>query len=203
MSEILFSNVCKQFDGQQVLSSFTVSIPLGQNTAVMGPSGSGKTVFTRLLTGLEKPDSGTILFPEKVRFSCVFQEYCLCPGLSAIENVALVLPRGQKLDWASVFAKVGLTLEDIQKPCEELSGGQKQRVALVRALEGISDIVVLDEAFKGLDQQQKQQAYNYVKNNLRGRTLVLVTHSMPEAEFFCENIIEIAESVPYTLPAKQ
>ena len=192
MKEIRFENVWKEYNGQQVLRGVNAVIPLGRSTAVMGPSGSGKTVFTRLLMGLEQPDSGEVFCPDNLHFSCVFQEYSLCPGFSAIENVALVLPRKENLDWLPLFAQVGLTAEDIQKPCSELSGGQKQRVALVRAMEAHSDIVVLDEAFKGLDEQQRQLAYSYVKKRLQGRSMLLVTHNRQEALLFCENTIEIA-----------
>lgn len=192
MRLIQFKEVCKSYKGQRVLQNFTASIPLGEGTGIMGPSGSGKTVFIRLLMGLETPDSGSIIHPEALHFSCVFQEYCLCPGLSAIQNVALVLPRGQVLPWEALFEQVGLEPDQLHKPVRELSGGQKQRVCLVRALEAPSDFVVLDEAFKGLDDARRHLAYGYVQNRLQGRTLVLVTHTQQEAELFCSHQINIS-----------
>ena len=71
-----------------------------------------------------------------------------------------------------------------RKPVNQLSGGQRRRVALARAMAAESDFVCLDEPFKGLDKETKQKAMEYVKERGKGKTILLITHDMEEAEFF-------------------
>lgn len=181
MHKICFENVAKAYDGQQVLAGFSACLAPGERVALMGPSGQGKTTLVRLLLGLEKPDAGRVDGAAGVRMSCVFQEDRLCEGLTAVQNVALVLPKGGAAKAAAALGQVGLADEDIHKPVRALSGGQRRRVALVRAMEADSGLVVLDEAFNGLDEASRRLAFAYVGSRLAGRTLLVVTHSEDEA----------------------
>lgn len=196
MKQILFEHVWKEYDGQQVYRGLNAVLDMDASTALTGPSGSGKTVFTRLLMGLEKPDAGWIVRPGGLKFTCVFQEDRLCPGLSAIENVALVIPRKSDRVWTDGFFRVGLLEQDLHKPVRELSGGQRRRVALVRAMEAPGDMVVLDEAFRGLDSATQELAYQYVENRLKGRGMLLVTHDPQEAERLAATEIKITRTLP-------
>lgn len=189
MADICLNSVHKAYDGQAVLQNINACFVQGKRVALMGSSGRGKTTLVRLLLGLEKPDSGTISVPPGARFCPVFQEDRLCEGFSAVENIALVLPRARRAQIEDRLALVGLTAQEFYKPVGQLSGGQRRRVALVRAVEAEGDVLVLDEAFKGLDDATRAQAYQYVLQNLRGRTLLLVTHDRQEAEELCEEII--------------
>lgn len=179
--DILLENVYKAYGERQVLAGFTARFPAGSRTALMGPSGVGKTTLARLLMGLEKPDAGRVRVSSAPRFGCVFQEDRLCEGFSAGDNVALALPRAR---WGGIDAallELGLWGDDLQKPVSALSGGQKRRVALARAVEAESSALVLDEAFKGLDEENKQRAYAYIRSRLGARTLLLITHDEGEA----------------------
>lgn len=194
MGDILVRSLSKTYGKQQVLRGFAMGVKAGELVALMGPSGQGKTTLVRLLLGLEKPDGGVVDIPAGFRFAAVFQEDRLCEGLTAVQNVALVLPKENKAAILPALQAVGLTAEDCAKPVSELSGGQRRRVALVRAMEAESDAVVLDEAFKGLDGETQKRAFEYVTRRLAGRTLLVVTHDEREAQALCERRVYIAES---------
>ncbi|MFV0413607.1 MAG: ATP-binding cassette domain-containing protein [Oscillospiraceae bacterium] len=189
MNDICLNKVSKAYGEKPVLQNFSAVLPAGGRVALMGPSGQGKTTLARLLMGLEKPDSGSIEGAAGLRFCPVFQEDRLCEGFSALQNVALVLPRTARAGIAAALAATGLLQEDIYKPVRLLSGGQRRRVALVRALEAAGEVVVLDEAFKGLDGAAMQSCFAYVRAALGGRTLLVVTHSAEEAGALCSQTL--------------
>lgn len=174
-----------------VFRGFSLDIPEGSAVCVMGASGSGKTTLTKLLLGLEQPDSGEITGLEGKRVSVVFQEDRLLPWYSARKNVAAVLPRG-----AESAALTDELLEDAElteaadKPIRELSGGMQRRVSIARALAFGGDLIILDEPLKGLDEELKRRIVPRIKK--RFQTILLITHSEDEAKLFgCENIIRL------------
>ena len=122
------------------------------------PSGWGKTTLLRILLGLEQPDSGTVTGVG--RAAAVFQEDRLCPQLSAVENVLLILPDGKtrRPQVEADFARLGMTGEALTLPAARLSGGQKRRAALLRAVWARADTRLLDEPFTGLDPVSMEQA---------------------------------------------
>ena len=180
MADIRIANLCKAFDGKPVLRDFTAVIPSGRVTAVMGPSGSGKTTLLRILMGLERPGSGQITGLDGLRLSAVFQEDRLMEQLSAVENIRLVDPA---VTPAQALALLGGLKMDApaDQPVRELSGGMKRRTALARALLAPYDLLLLDEPFKGLDEATKAGVTGMVREAVRGRTVVLVTHDPEEA----------------------
>ena len=183
---IEFRDVTKRFEEEKVLEHLSLRLSDGGCYALTAPSGWGKTTVLRLLAGLEKPDSGTITgLPARV--SMVFQEDRLLREKSAEGNVALVLPAGHD-PIEPELAAVGL--EDCgEKPVKVFSGGMKRRVAIVRAMMADSELLLLDEPFKGLDEAAKEKTMAYVQRRRAGRTLVLVTHDKQEAEYFhCQMI---------------
>lgn len=187
MVELCFKDVSKAYGARQVLRHFSAQIAPGERVAIMGPSGSGKTTLARLAMGLEQPDEGSVT--QGIRFACAFQENRLCPGFSAVQNIALVLPRGQGRLARTALAEVGLCAEDMEKPVSQLSGGQRSRVALVRAVQATGEALVLDEAFRGLDEDTFARTLTYVQQNLRGRTLLVITHNGGEADALCQRKI--------------
>jgi len=193
-SGIVLEHLGKTFGGGPVLQGFSASVAPGEAVALMGASGGGKTTLARIIMGLEKPDTGRVLGTEHLRFACVFQEDRLCEGFTAVANVALVLPRHSPVDVPAALRQTGLSAEELAKPAGKLSGGEKRRVALVRAMEAPSDVVVLDEAFKGLDAASRLQAYAYVKSRLAGRTLLLITHDPAEAEAFGARVVPVQKA---------
>lgn len=176
--DIEIRNVSKAFEGKQVLFSFSARIPEGKFTSVMGPSGCGKTTLARLILGLEKPDQGRILHvPERI--SAVFQEDRLCEDFSVLRNVLLSSP-GKKEKAMELLHRLGLK-DELHTPVRELSGGMKRRTALARALLYSGDLLLLDEGFKGLDDEMKERAIALVKEEYAGKTVLSITHDEKEA----------------------
>lgn len=191
MNSIMVQDVYKKYNGEQVLHNYSAVFPKGEITAILGASGSGKTTLTRLILGLEKPDAGSVQGMEGARLACVFQQDRLCSTYSAKQNVQLVLSNEDYSKAEEGLLRVGLSQIDIMKPVEQLSGGQQRRVALVRAMEAESDVIVLDEPFKGLDSEVKEKVYEYVAMKAKGKTVLLITHDLQEAERLARNKVEI------------
>lgn len=190
---IALRGVGKRFGDDVVLDGFDLDLAGGAVTTLMGPNGSGKTTVGRLLLGLVEPDAGAVLGTEGLRRAAVFQDERLCEQLTATGNVRLVLPRSVPL--ASIVTelhRVGLDDESLAKPVRDLSGGQRRRVAIVRALMPAADLVILDEPFKGLDNDGKALVMAYVRERCAGRTTLLVTHDPAEAQWFDARVVELA-----------
>lgn len=180
-SDIKLRKVRRQFADLVVLDAFDLTLEAGTVTALRGPNGSGKTTVARLVLGLDAPDAGTVEGNQGRLRAAVFQENRLFAHLSPLANVRLVLDRS---DWTSAeehLRLVGLTGATILTPVGKLSGGQRRRVAIVRALAGTADLVVLDEPYAGLDVEGKPAVQEYVRTRVKGRTTLLITHDSDEA----------------------
>lgn len=195
---IEIQGLCKAFEGQPVLVNWDFSLQKGEHLALMGPSGCGKTTFLRILMGLEQPDSGHIKGLDGLRLAPVFQQDRLCPGLSALANLLLVCPRPTARDCRralELLEGLGLTETDWNKPAAQLSGGQRRRAALARALLVPADLVLLDEAFKGLDQDTRRQVLALTAAETAGRSLLAVTHDPDEAELLAARVVQMPRAV--------
>ena len=181
MKDIVVKNIKKSYGGKEVLKSFSAVFPAGCRVCVMGESGSGKTTLLRLITGLEKPDEGSITgVPERV--SVVFQEDRLCEDFSIISNIRMVLDKEQDISDAqidSLLRDMGMT-EPLDTPVRLLSGGMKRRVAIARALVYDSELLIMDEPFKGLDETTKDRVIQAVKK--RREAVLMVSHDLQEAK---------------------
>lgn len=188
--KITLNNICVSFE-KTVLENLNLEI--AENTAIMGESGSGKTTLLRVISGLIKPDSGGIDFSEKPRISFVFQENRLFDEFSAVENIRAVLPKEKKEEEISaLLSSLGIEEEAHQKAVRDFSGGMKRRVAIARALLFKSNILFLDEPFKGLDEKTRERCAKVILEYSRDRLIVLVTHDKEEAELLgINNIIKL------------
>ena len=194
---IQLANIHKQFNTQVVLQDFSLTIHSGDKIACMGPSGIGKTTISRLLLGLLTPDRGTITMSKPCSIAAVFQENRLCMDTDAITNVLFTaFPNAKNktekqlaiLQIQSLFEQLDLTDYE-NKPVSQLSGGMQRRVALARALLTDSELLLLDEPFKGLDSALKQKVMQVTKEFSKGRALFFITHEETEAVFFECNIL--------------
>lgn len=188
--DIEVKNLKKTYGEKTIFDQFSCRIPKGSCMIIMGPSGCGKTTFLRLLLGLEQPDAGTIQGVPSRR-SVVFQENRLCEGLSAVENVKLVLDaHGKEAEIVKQLNFVGIEGESLKQPVHTFSGGMKRRVAVVRAMAAEADFLVLDEPCNGLDESTRQTVIQYIKEKRQGRTMLVVTHDREEAAQFEGQILE-------------
>ena len=182
---ITLENVSKAFDGRPVLQHVSMELPETGAVCFFGPSGCGKTTLLRLICGLEKPDSGLVKVPEGTRFACHFQEDRLLAWYTAGENLRLVAGEGAEA-W---LEKVHLPDAERLYP-DELSGGMRRRVALARALAYPSDVLVLDEPVRELDESTAEAMLELIRQSKGDRLLILVTHDRSQAEKLGCEIIE-------------
>lgn len=186
---IIVNHITKSYHGQKVLDDVYFEIKKNSCTCIMGPSGEGKTTLLRILMGLEKPDVGSVEGMNGEKLSVVFQEDRLCEELDAVTNVTMVLGNGKStVPIIEEFEKVGLC-NYLGKPVSKLSGGMKRRVAILRSCLKDSDIYLMDEPFKGLDDELKRNVISYVKHKLNGKTLIVVTHDISEVNLLEAELI--------------
>ena len=129
-----------------------LDLTLAEPAVLWAPSGWGKTTLLRILMGLEAPDSGTV--QGVGRGGAGFQEDRLCPQLTAVQNVELVLPEGKtqyKTQIVSDFQRFGYDEQALTLPARKLSGGQKQRLCIARALLRRPKILILDDSTRAVD----------------------------------------------------
>jgi ABC-2 type transport system ATP-binding protein len=194
------AEVSKHFPGGvQALNQAGFTIALGERACLLGPNGAGKTTLIRLLTGALQPTSGTAriygaaahepaFLAAKRRVGIVPQG----PGMYRDITVAEYLRFVQQLyghgDVAEVVAAFGLSAYQ-ERPMAQLSGGYQRRLALAAALLPAPDLLLLDEPTVGLDPVAAREVHDYLRTMMAGRTTLLCTHNLAEAEALCETVI--------------
>ncbi len=170
---IRFNNVSVEFDGKSVLRNFTAELPESGIVLLTGPSGAGKTTLLGLILGLLKPSDGSIILSHNIeKISTVFQEDRLVPSLTALENVALV---SSETEAEKRLGEVHLS-EAKALYSDELSGGMKRRVAIARALAFSGDVLILDEAFTGIEEELCREILSNIATEYKDRLIIAVTH---------------------------
>jgi len=199
MAEVTLKNIFKSFGSQVALSDVSLTVADRSFVVLLGPTGAGKTTILRMVSGLDKPDSGTILFdgedvaaltPSQRNIAMVFQQYSLYPHLSVRENLAFPLKSPILRTPAEEIArKVGEVAETLQishkldNKATELSGGEMQRVSIGRALVRSPRVYLMDEPLSSLDAKLRSDLRIELKRiqaNL-GATMLYVTHDQTEA----------------------
>ena len=199
----------KRFGATVVCDHLDLDIPSGELVALLGPSGSGKTSLLRIIAGLERPDSGTVLFHgedathadvRERQVGFVFQHYALFGHMSIFENVAFglrVRPRATRPSEAQITAKVTELLKLVQldwladRYPHQLSGGQRQRIALARALAVEPKVLLLDEPFGALDAKVRKELRRWLRrlHDEIHVTSVFVTHDQDEAMEVADRVV--------------
>lgn len=185
-----------------------LTIEKGEFVTLFGESGAGKTSTLRMLSGLLRPDSGTIevgeatwfssqenidLKPQQRKVGYVFQDYALFPNMNVRQNLEYALQKNQDravIEELLEFAELG---ELQQRKPETLSGGQKQRVALARALVQRPEILILDEPLSALDLKMrlKLQEYLLKVHKKYKLTTILVSHDIAEIVKLSDSVFEL------------
>ena len=201
-------NISKKFKDRQILSDFNLTVEENKILAIVGPSGGGKTTLLRMLAGLEKIDSGEIIYngeslpidelEKRNLLGFVFQDFQLFPHLTVLEN--LVLSPIKTMNMPKVVAdkkaielleKLGLEKQVASYPIS-LSGGQKQRVALARAMMIEPKIIGYDEPTSALDPELRLEVEKLIlKNRELGITQIVVTHDLQFAENIADSIVKV------------
>lgn len=185
-----WKGICKSYGEKQVLQNMDFSLEKGKITVLMGASGRGKTTLLRILMGLEQADAGERMGTEDVRISAVFQEDRLLDRLTAEGNLRFVAERAEQIeDIPQLLQELGLGGET--EAAAAFSGGMKRRLAIARALLADYDLLVLDEPFRGLDEETKRQTMETVCRRSLGKTVLLVTHDEEEARTMAHKMIRI------------
>lgn len=182
--DILMEKINKSYGDKEVLRDFTTKFEEGTVTFITGESGIGKTSIIRILMGLEGYQSGSIRGLEGKEISVVFQDDCLCDKLSLDKNLRMVLDgqQGKEQDLDRLLDLFGL--EGYRyKRVAELSGGMKRRLAILRAILYPHNLMILDEPFKGLDEENKKLVMGQLAKGLVDKTAIIVTHDKTEIDF--------------------
>lgn len=224
MAHLSVSRLRKSYDGMEVVAGLDLELEAGVCFGLLGPNGAGKTTTLRLCLGLAEPDSGDITMlghqvPREARearrrIGVVPQVDNLDPDFTVRENL-LVYGRYFGLRSRELEARIpallefaGLTAREHSK-IQTLSGGMKRRLTLARALVNDPQLIFLDEPSTGLDPQARHLIWERLRRlTSEGRTILLTTHFMDEAERLCHRVAiidhgrKIAEGAPRELVAQ-
>ena len=201
-------NISKRFKDRQILSNFNLTVEENKILAIVGPSGGGKTTLLRMLAGLEKIDSGEIIYngeslpvdelEKRNLLGFVFQDFQLFPHLTVLENLVLSPIKTMNMSKEEAEQKALLLLEklglskQINSYSNSLSGGQKQRVALARAMMINPKIIGYDEPTSALDPELRLEVEKLILQNKElGITQIVVTHDLQFAENIADSILKV------------
>ena len=205
---IELKNICKSYDGDQILKNIDLYINDHEFITFLGPSGCGKTTTLRIIGGFETPDQGDVYFDGKRindlpaykrNVNTVFQKYALFPHLNVYDNIAFGLTLA-KVDKNEIRQRVTEMLELVnlrgfeKRNVNNLSGGQQQRVAIARALINKPQVVLLDEPLGALDLKLRKDMQVELKNiqTKTGITFIYVTHDQEEALSMSDTVVVMA-----------
>ncbi|WP_111655906.1 sulfate/molybdate ABC transporter ATP-binding protein [Isoalcanivorax indicus] len=210
---ITLDKISKSFGSYQALSSISLDLTGGELVGLLGPSGSGKTTLLRIIAGLEKADSGHVLFDgrdvtglpvQQRKVGFVFQQYALFRHMTVADNVGFglrMLPRAQRPGRNQRDARIRELLELVQlehlarRYPAQLSGGQRQRVALARALAVNPSVLLLDEPFGALDAKVRKELRRWLRrlHEQIPVTSVFVTHDQEEAMEVSDQVVVMSQ----------
>ena len=187
---LTIEHLTKQFGEKTLFRDLCLTV---EGPAVLwAPSGWGKTTLLRILMGLDTPTAGRVRGVG--RAAAVFQEDRLCPQLTALQNVTLVLPGSEKQYKEQIgadFQQLGMDSAALALPAARLSGGQKRRTALLRALWAPSDTLLLDEPFTGMDPDTLAAAAALLRTRCGTEPVLLATHDREAIRLLGWPVIEL------------
>lgn len=196
----------------RVLKNINFELKKNERVALIGESGSGKTSLLMLMSGLEKPSTGSIFFENKdfsviseeqktairkKKIGLVFQQFYLIPNYTALENVMFPMQinkiKNEKEKAKLILSDVGLEKRKNNLP-SELSGGEQQRVAIARAISFNPEVILADEPTGNLDRKNTELVSNLLINYSKKKkiSLFLVTHNINLAKK-CDRVIKILD----------
>ena len=200
---ITAKNIKKKYNDQEVLRGIDLKIDKNEFVIILGASGSGKSTLLNILSGLEKSDSGEVIYDNesisdysekqltkfrKDKIGFVFQQYYLLNNLTVEQNVKVGANLANNKEYIDIIKELGLD-DKLSKYPNELSGGEQQRVSIARALAKKPTVLFLDEPTGALDEETGRKILEYLLK-LKDKshfTMIMVTHN--------ENIAELANKI--------
>ena len=200
---ITAKNIKKKYNDQEVLRGIDLKIDKNEFVVILGASGSGKSTLLNILSGLEKSDSGEVVYDNetisdysekqltkfrKDKIGFVFQQYYLLNNLTVEQNVKVGANLADNKEYVDIIKDLGLE-DKLSKYPNELSGGEQQRVSIARALAKKPTVLFLDEPTGALDEETGRKILEYLLK-LKDKshfTMIMVTHN--------ENIAELANKI--------
>lgn len=200
---ITAKNIKKKYNDQEVLRGIDLKIDKNEFVVILGASGSGKSTLLNILSGLEKSDSGEVVYDNesisdysekqltkfrKDKIGFVFQQYYLLNNLTVEQNVKVGANLANNKEYVDIIKDLGLE-DKLSKYPNELSGGEQQRVSIARALAKKPTVLFLDEPTGALDEETGRKILEYLLK-LKDKshfTMIMVTHN--------ENIAELANKI--------
>ena len=200
---ITVKNIKKKYNYQEVLRGIDLKIDKNEFVVILGASGSGKSTLLNILSGLEKSDSGEVVYDNesisdysekqltkfrKDKIGFVFQQYYLLNNLTVEQNVKVGANLANNKEYVDIIKDLGLE-DKLSKYPNELSGGEQQRVSIARALAKKPTVLFLDEPTGALDEETGRKILEYLLK-LKDKshfTMIMVTHN--------ENIAELSNKI--------
>lgn len=189
-------NLKKSYNGNLAVDGLSLNIPAGSCFGILGPNGAGKTTTIEIMENIIDPDSGDVLYKGGLRNKTFNQEI----GIQFQHTELLsYLTIEETLKTFSSFYDRHLPVEQVLSLCmlesikdrlnNKISGGQRQRLLLGLALLNDPDLIFLDEPSTGLDPQARQHVWEIIQDIIqKGKTIILTTHYMEEAQTLCDTI---------------
>ena len=184
--KIQINNLCKKYGDKIDFDNYSNTLEFDGILLLKGVSGLGKTTLMRILSGLEKANKGEII-ADTNSIAFMFQEDRLIPFISVLKNLTAICGEEKALHYLRLM---GLENERDNSPLS-LSGGMRRRVALARALCFESELVILDEPFKGLDENLKASICVIIKKESEKRDFIIISHDSVDAELLNAKIVEL------------
>jgi len=187
-------DVSLSYGDKLILDKLSFCFEAGKKYALMGESGIGKSTLLGIVSGLLKPNKGTVEVDSK-KISYAFQDDRLFPWLTVVENVILVsnMPKDEaKIRASQILCELGLS-DALNMYPDELSGGMRQRVSIARALMYDGEILLLDEPFRALDEATAKQTADYVFKMALGKTVIFVTHDKKDT-VYADYVLDLRNS---------
>jgi ABC-2 type transport system ATP-binding protein len=201
---ITITKVTKKFDDKLALDNLNLEVQKGELFGLLGPNGAGKTTTINILCGLIKPTSGTAQILDldvqkdaakvKEQIGVCIQETAIYPYLTGNENLELfgnlhcMNKKTLKTRSDMLLTKMGLK-EDAKRKASKYSGGMKRRLSLALALIHDPEIAFLDEPTVAMDPQSRRAVWDFIREQkTKGKTVILTTHAMEEAEELCDRV---------------
>ncbi len=201
--DLQVENVAKSWGEIQVLYDLNFSLGENEILCILGPSGCGKTTILNLISGIIRPDAGSVRFSCEGKTGYVFQEPRLLPWKTVYDNIAFVLKHWMSQDELDKTVKGYIEMMELNQFKDayprQLSGGMKQRVSLARAFAYNPDLLLMDEPFKSLDLTLRFSLIKLLLKLWRSqpKSIVFVTHEVSEAILLGDRVCVLSSKPTY------